>query len=264
MDRIRINQDMLNHFRPHERPFVQRISEQVNRVAERWIPLLTDFLDPRQWQIVQTVARTQGEVQAVSWGGYAGAERQRALLLPPFREAAEEDFALSFLRITPLGNGECLHHGDYLGALTGLGLKRVKLGDIACHKDGADCVVAGEIAAYIRLQLNQVGRLPVHVTEISREHFRPPLIQWVEKEFTVLSLRLDAVAAEGFGLSRSKVMEPLRSGKIQVNWQVITDPAMTIAEGDILSLRGKGRLRVLSLGPKTKKGRTVVRIGKYI
>ncbi|GIM47469.1 putative RNA-binding protein YlmH [Collibacillus ludicampi] len=259
-----MKKDVFMHYRPEERPFIQRVIEFAERTDERQTPMLTDFLDPRQVMIANNIARTMGTVQIYTYGGYEEAERQRALFLPLYWQPDEGDFALAYFRAEIIGDGKTVQHGDYLGALTGLGLKRSKMGDISVYDGGADFVVAQEIADYVRLHLHQVGRMSVRLREIGKEDFRNPNVQYAEKEFTVMSLRLDAVAAEGFGLSRSKIIEPVRSGKVQLNWQVADDPSTPVEEGDVISVRGKGRLRILEIGKTTKKGRTVVRVGKYI
>jgi RNA-binding protein YlmH len=252
------------HYRPEEKPFVQRMMELTKRVSERQSPSLTGFLDPRQVRIASNIALTMGDVAVFADGGYPDAERRRVLFAPDYWQPAAEELELGWLRIEIPGDYVTLKHGDYLGALTGLGLKREKIGDLSVQPDGCDLVVATEAADFLRLHLNQIGRASVLAKPIRKEGFRKPNIQFQEKQFTVMSLRVDAVAAEGFGLSRSKIVDPIRSGKLQLNWQSIQEPSVSVEEGDVISLRGMGRLKVLEIGGQTKKGRTVVKIGKYL
>jgi RNA-binding protein YlmH len=256
--------EVLMHYRPQERPFVDRLIEVVGRVDERQAPFLTDFLDPRQAKIADSIARSAQDVTLHLDGGYEGAERRRALIVPSYWVPEADDFELAFLRIYIPGEYVKLSHGDYLGSLVGLGLKRGKLGDLHVHDDGCDLVVTRDIADYIRLNLAQVGRATVHLTEIGREEMRVSRSEYAVKEFTVMSLRVDAVAGESFGLSRSKVVEPIKSGKLQLNWQTIDNPATMVEEGDVISLRGQGRVKILEVGGQTKKGRTVLKVGKFI
>lgn len=259
-----MSEHIFMHYRPEEKPFVQRLIEIVQRVSDQHAPFLSNFYDPRQVRIANNIARTTGDVIVVSNGGWEAAERRRLLFAPDYYTPETEDMELSWLRIEVPGDYVSLKHGDYLGALTGLGLKREKIGDLSVWDDGCDLVVAREVEDFFRLHLNQVGRASVRVVPISKEEFRPPQVQLAEKQFTVMSLRLDAVAAEGFQLSRSKMVDPIRSGKLQLNWQNVTDPSLPVEEGDIISLRGMGRIKVLEIGGLSKKGRTVVRIGKYL
>jgi RNA-binding protein YlmH len=255
---------VLMHYRPHEHQFVERMIDMVERVDERQSPQLTDFLDPRQARIAENVARTFSDVHLSLQGGHPDAERQRALFVPSYWQVELEDAELTFLRIEIPGEYVKLTHGDYLGALLGLGLKRSKIGDLGTHEHGCDLVVTRDIADYIRLHLTQVGRATVHLTEIRPNQFMYQKAQFAEKDFTVMSLRVDAVAGEAFGLSRTKVTEPIKGGKLQLNWQVIDNPAMSVEEGDVISLRGFGRVKILEVGGLSKKGRTYIKIGKYL
>lgn len=252
------------HYRPHEHQFVERMIDLVERVDDRQSPQLTDFLDPRQAKIAKSILGSFADVMISLQGGHPDAERQRALFVPSYWQVEPEDHELTFLRIEIPGEYVTLSHGDYLGALLGLGLKRGKIGDLSVHGDGCDLVVTRDIADYIRLHLSQVGRAAVHLTEIAPSQFIHKQVQFAEKDFTVMSLRVDAVAGEAFGLSRTKIVDPIRGGKMQLNWQVIDNPAMPVEEGDVISLRGFGRVKIIEVGGLSKKGRTYIKIGKYL
>ncbi|KEO80934.1 RNA-binding protein [Tumebacillus flagellatus] len=255
---------IMMHFRPEERPFVERMIDLAERVDDRQSPSLTDFLDPRQQKIALSVVRRHADVEVRFAGGPQAAERQRALIAPSYWVPEEADFELAFLRIEIPGEFVKLSHGDYLGALVGLGMKRGKLGDLSVSDEGCDIVVSRDMADFVRLHLSQVGRAAVSVREIDRTQFRAVHREFQEKDFTVMSLRLDAVASDAFNLSRTKVVDPIKSGKLQLNWQTVENPATPVEEGDVISLRGHGRVKILEVGGQTKKGRTVIKVGKYI
>lgn len=255
---------VMMHFRPEERPFVERMIDLAERVDDRQSPALTDFLDPRQQKIALSVVRRHADLVITLSGGFHGAERQRALIAPSYWAAEDSEFELAFLRVSVPGDYVKLSHGDYLGALVGLGMKRGKLGDLSVDDEGCDLVVSRDMADFVRLHLNQVGRAAVHIEEIGQDLFKEVRREFQEKEFTVMSLRLDAVASDAFNLSRTKVVDPIKSGKLQLNWQTIENPATVVEEGDVISLRGHGRVRILEVGGQTKKGRTVIKVGKYI
>jgi len=68
------------------------------------------------------------------------------------------------------------------------------------------------------------------------------------------SLRLDAVASAGLGLSRNRMAEQIRAGAVRVNWQVVTSPSRELRCGDRVRLEGRGELEVLEIQP-TKRDR---------
>jgi RNA-binding protein YlmH len=249
------------HFRPEERPFAERVLDWIYRAAEKYQPVQTPFLDPRQQFIVRSLVNREPDIGVWSDGGYEGAERGRMWVLPAHFPPDELPSGLAFLAIRPLSGRE-LKHPDVLGSLLGLGIKREKLGDLLLHPDGCHTVVADELANFIRLQLNRVGRETVSVEEISREDLVIPERDAIVQSITVASLRVDAVCAEGFRLSRSKASQLIKSGKCKVNWKVVDNPAETVAEQDMISLRGFGRLLVGKIDGRTKKGRYWVEVLK--
>src|SRR5690606_31151046 len=84
-----------------------------------------------------------------------------------------------------------------------------------------------------------------------------------EIKATVASLRLDAVAAEGFGMSRTKMVREIKAERVKLNWQPVSNPALAVKEGDVLSLRGRGRVVVAQVVGTTRKGRTSVVLQRY-
>ena len=78
------------------------------------------------------------------------------------------------------------------------------------------------------------------------------------------SLRLDAVCAGMFGLSRTAAAEAIAQGLVSLNYGECLKADAPVRTGDVLSLRGKGKGKVLSAGEnRTKKGRLYVTAGIY-
>lgn len=256
---------VLMHFRPEEHTFVRRMIEMAERAESFGAMQLTDFLDPRQAKITESTSRTIQDIRVHTYGGYEGAERRRAIIAPSYMELEEEDWSLTGLRVQiPTQYGK-VSHGDFLGAMLGLGIKREVLGDISVQEDGCDAIVSKEISEFVRVHLTSVGRLPVSdISIISTNDFRISQSQLEERRFTVMSLRLDAVAAEGFRLSRSKMTPLIDSGKVRLNWTVTENPATPVEEGDMISVKGMGRIRVLEIEGVSKKGRTMIKVGRYL
>jgi len=68
------------------------------------------------------------------------------------------------------------------------------------------------------------------------------------------SLRLDAIASAGFGVSRSKMAAWIRQGRIRVDWAVVTSPSRELQSGERVQLEGRGEL-VLDRVDRTKRDR---------
>lgn len=223
---------------------------------------LTDFLDPRQQVILKSVIGRNEEVNVAFSGGFSEAERKRALILPPY--AGEEDFDLSFVEVVYSSRFAALTHAQLLGALMGTGVDRSKIGDLIVSDGQVQFVCAGEIEPYLRLNLTSVGRTAVSCRTITADRLIHMKENWQNNEGTVSALRLDAVLAELYRLPRSRVSDLISRGLAKVNWQIVEKRDFEIREGDVLSLRGHGRSKIISVQGLTKKNKIRLQYGKLV
>lgn len=70
--------------------------------------------------------------------------------------------------------------------------------------------------------------------------------------------------SSGFGLSRGKASACIKSGKASLNALPCTKPDRTVSEGDVISVRGLGKLELAQVLGTTKKGRTGILIRRYV
>lgn len=252
------------HFRPEERPFAERIAEWSEQCARYHETKRTDFLDPRQANIVSSLVSRFPELSLTLEGGYEGAERKRALIIPEYLTPNQEDAGLELLSISGDTRFLALEHSDYLGALLGLGMKRDKIGDILVHDKGCHLIVAEEISSFIRMQMTKVNRLSVKVETVDWNELIVPEVSMERIEFTVPSMRLDVVAGDVHRLSRAKIAPFIQAGRVKVNWKVTTDASELLKDGDWVSIQGLGRFKVIEVEGPTKKGRLRLKIGKMI
>ncbi|REK76264.1 RNA-binding protein [Paenibacillus paeoniae] len=254
-----------NHFHPEEKPFVDRALEWINRSAMQHELKRTDFLDPRQAQIVEMLANRHPDVQIRLDGGYREAERKRGLIAPDYRDVDDEPMHIAVLEARAAGTTHLeLDHGDFLGALLGLGIKRDRIGDIHVHESFAHIMVTDEIADYLNIHLRQVHRLNVLTDILPLQQLQAVTSKLEELSLTVASMRLDGIVSDVYRVSRTKIVEPIRAGRCRVNWKTEENPSELLKEGDTISLKGLGRFKVLEVDGVTKKGRIRVKIGKFI
>lgn len=248
-----------------DRLFVSRILDKAVRADKYKETACSDFLDPYQAKLVEKVIADAGELNYSFFGGYPGAERTIVFFRPNFMsdEPLDEAANIALIRIK-LNSREELTHRDYLGALMGLGIRREKIGDIIVKDDFCDVVAFSEIAGYIKLNLLKVGNssVDIDIKEVDDIQANQPKIKEISS--TVASLRLDSVASTGFGMSRSKMVDFIKAEKVSLNWEITSSPTRMVKEGDTISIRGKGRVVVESVGRLTKKGRTGIILKKYI
>ncbi|SDC74844.1 RNA-binding protein YlmH, contains S4-like domain [Paenibacillus sp. UNCCL117] len=225
----------------------------------------TDFLDPRQAFILTSLANANLDVHVRFEGGHPDAERRRAIIAPEYRVLEGEDAGIRVISISsPDDSLAELDHGDYMGAILGLGLKRDKIGDIYPRADGCHIVVAAENAEYISIQLNQVHRVHVRTEILPADQLQPSQSRLEELQLSVASLRLDGIASDVYRLSRAKILMPIKAGRCKVNWKQEEDPSKPLKEGDVVSMKGFGRFTLLEVEGLSKKGRHRIRVGKYV
>lgn len=79
----------------------------------------------------------------------------------------------------------------------------------------------------------------------------------------VSSLRLDGVLAAAYRLSRSESAEIIRAGLVKVDHLVCDRVDLAVKEGVLLSVRGKGRVRLVSVDGMTRKQRIGITFFRY-
>ncbi|POD82070.1 putative RNA-binding protein YlmH [Lactiplantibacillus plantarum subsp. plantarum] len=74
-----MNDNLKQHFRDSEAPFIEQVTGWLRQVADQYRPILTAFLNPRQIYIAQTLVNQLDDVRMRASGGFEGAELQRIL-----------------------------------------------------------------------------------------------------------------------------------------------------------------------------------------
>ncbi len=242
---------------PAQRAYLDRFRELARRAAFRGETAFTRFLEPAWEEDARAVARETG-AKVAFFGGHEDAERRIAAFWSDV-EPEEREYPLECLEARWSAKFSSPGHRDFLGALMGLGVVRESLGDIAVLEGRALMIVHRDVAGFVRASLESVGRASVRVESFSGEMQWPaPAGETLTR--TVAQLRLDAVLAAGYNLSREEAQAKIRSGLVKRNHQVELRGDFRLQEGDLLSVRGMGRLILQNVGAQTKKGRIAIRL----
>lgn len=241
-----------------------RVIDQAEQAVKTWGVELSDFLSPPELADVQQMFGRLTEVQLLAWGGYAQAERQRVAIARSDLPLDQSQVSIAALDIAGNFLFDAASHRDFLGALLGTGLVRDKVGDIiVLGERGAQAIVVPELVEFLEMSLTQVRSVPVKTRQIDLGELK--IREPKKKEMTTVeaSLRLDAVASAGFGMSRSKMADLITGGDVRVNWKEITQASHALKAGDLVAIRGKGRLEVGEIAV-TKKDRYRVQLTRYV
>ena len=241
---------------------LKRLRELALRSAHTGRPQFTRFMEPSMMNDARAAANKAG-VSCAFWGGYDGGERVMAAF---YTDDVPTDYPMTELRISWNAKFSNPGHRDLLGAVMGLGLERDATGDIAMGTyRGSPCAylfVTPEMADYVAANLESAGRASVKVeAAFELPKIAPP--EGTELRVTVQNARLDAVLAAGYKLSRAEAQRLISAGLVKLNHVPNLHTDARVGEGDLISARGYGRLRVLSEQGESRRGRLILMLFKY-
>ena len=250
--------------RVENREVVARAIDLAEQAIKTWEIVGTDFLSPPEIAEIKGIFDRLTEVEIIASGGYPQAERQRLGFCRSEMPFEESQVPLAAIQIAGNFLFDPPTHRDFLGAMLGCGIVREKTGDIiVLGEQGAQAIVAPELVEFLETHLDRVRSVPVKTRriELSELKIREPK----KKELTTVeaSLRLDAIASAGFGMSRSKMVDLISSGDVRVNWKEIGQSSHALKAGDLIAIRGKGRLEVGEVAI-TKKERYRINLTRYM
>ena len=241
-----------------------KLWDKINAGIRKNIPANTCFLSPRELEMARFLF---GEPEGLyTFGGYGDAERKMLVYLPEYLEMDalyEEDAPLVCLRAT-FFDGDTPTHRDFLGALMGAGVARETVGDICVGKGSCDFFVTREIAPWLMQNFYSAGRTKFRLSQIPLTEASIPEPEIKEIKDTLASLRLDALISSGFRIGRSLASDYVNAGKAAINGLPCTKSDKTVAEGDKISVRGLGKIKLQQVNGQTKKGRISVVIHRYV
>jgi photosystem II S4 domain protein len=244
--------------------------DRAEQALRTWEPVWSEFLAAEVLEEAQARLGDLAELALESAGGWPQAERRRLCLqrreLARAGDSAGADGApgsgasgtsaapeawapLRGLAIAGNFLFDPAEARDMRQALVAQGASPGAIGDIWIQGDrGAQLVVTPELAQTLDQTTAQVRSVEVHLEALPLEQLQIPA-QRLPRQLTTVeaSLRLDAVASAGFGLSRNRMADLIRSGAVRINWQPVTSPSRELALGDRVRLEGRGELELLEV-----------------
>ncbi len=255
-----------------------------NKAYQREIVTFSDFLNLNELHILHTTPKGLFPSRYKAFGGYDLSERQMIAFLPDalYYTLSENtdrgsltdkgasmpsgwNYPIQAVVIRPLNLrfAEELSHRDYLGSVMNLGVERSKFGDILVKDTEAVIFLCEEIADYIIRNLTRIRHTAVQCERIeNRDISYTP--SFTQVKGTVPSVRLDTVMSVAFPMSRSRLTAYITAGKVFVNGKLITSNGYRLEEGNLISVRGLGRISFDGILSETKKGRYYISVRKFI
>ena len=228
--------------------------ELAEQALRTWEPVWSGFVAPDLREEAERRLGHLSELSMASDGGWPEAERRRLLLRRREIALAEESSARPASDLQGLvvsGNFlfDPAEPGEIRAGLLAAGAEPDDLGDIWLRGDrGGQAVLSAAAAERLDGRTGQVRTVPVQLEAIALSALQLPASRAPRRLSSVeASLRLDAVASAGFGLSRSRMVDLIRGGAVRVNWQAVSSPSRELASGDRVRLEGRGELEILEI-----------------
>ncbi|MGT2933036.1 YlmH family RNA-binding protein [Streptococcus catagoni] len=249
------NKEIFQHFHPDEFSFIEKMSDFIIRVENTYLIQVTEFLNPRQIEILKILVSASGNKCYASTDLY-GTEYGRVIIAPDYYELNEDDFDIALIEIKYNAKFNQISHGQILGTLINeLGIKRSLLGDILIEDGYAQIFINRKHLSYFLGNITKIARTSVSLKEVSLDQMIKPVKDEETIDITVSSLRVDRLLASVLKLSRSQSMKLIQSEKVKVNYRTGIRSSDILSVGDLISVRGFGRFKLLKDNGYSKNGK---------
>ncbi len=240
---------------------LKSLENAAKLAGEKGLVRFSRFLDPAQAVQAARYAKVYGAKLSL-WGGYEGAERVIACFSPYDEQINEGEYPIVCLHSRFSDKFCSVSHRDLLGSFMSLGLTRSCLGDIIIV--GADIYLFAhdQAADFIAQSMVSAGKTPLHLRVLEEIPVMPDP-EGTRFSAVVSSLRLDGVIAAAYRLSRSESAELIRAGLVKVDHVICEHVDALVKENTLFSIRGKGRVRLLSVDGMTRKQRIGITFFRY-
>lgn len=264
----------------------KRLAELADRSWRNSICCFSDFVTAADRAAFIGAGLDRSPCGVRFFGGYSEAERVMIGFGTESVLGWEEPFPVANILISPRAPkfAEDLAHRDFLGALMNLGIERDRMGDLILARKAAageaseeGQKMSGEIVPahsalvfaeadlsdFICTSLTRVRHTDVDCSVITDVPavFVPEVLP---EDFVISSVRLDALVARVFGLSRGRAAALFSEGRVFVDGRAENRTDFEPAPEAVISVRGSGKFRYTGVLGETKKDRVRVAVEKFV
>ena len=138
------------------------------------------------------------------------------------------------------------------------------IGDIIVTNNGAEIIIAKEIEKFLLNDLTLLTRFQ----KAKIEKIELDDISYIKPETKIMkinipAMRLDAIVAEIIHSSRNEAQKVIDEERVFINFKEEISYSKKIEENDIITVRGKGRFRIIKIAGTTKSGRLNVEVETF-
>ena len=243
----------------------KRFLELARKSYNSGIFTFTDFLGLAEQSAFSEIKREISGIPYTAFGGAEGAERVMIRFGSEEELGYELPFPIRTVKAEPASQrfADKLTHRDFLGAILNLGIERKCVGDIVI-KDNVGYIFAREdIAEFIASELTRAKHTELR-TSITDELPKGELYRTETRHIQANGERLDAIVAKVFSLSREDAQRLFLKGLVFVSGRCVENTSYIPKQGEIISVRGLGRMIYRGCDSLTKKGKMNISLEVYL
>ncbi len=151
----------------------KRLIDKIEIVIKNHIIVSTDFLDPYEIRIAESILNKFDTINYKIDGGYINCERSIIYIYPSYLHEIKED-EISLLSYK---NDNNYTHRDILGSLIGLKIERKKIGDIVLDDDCFFIFIKSELHDFVKTNLEKVSKYNIYCID---KEFQEPKKEYIE------------------------------------------------------------------------------------
>lgn len=236
------------------------LSRITDACCKNFKPQFFDFYDEVFQQKIADTIKHSG-VPYLFFGGHPDAERKMLCIYPDYLSSEDLEwpiFAIEFEKVMPID------HRNVLGELMHLGITRESIGDIDVGDEKVQIIMHQRLQEFMWINFNQIKGREIRTTIKTSQQIESFEKNYKRLSVVVASNRIDGIINKIWGFSRQNSLVLIKQGKLRVNYVEIYKNDFRLKSGDILSLRGKGKAKIISMDERTKKGNIRLEVDRYI
>ncbi len=227
---------------------------------KNYMPQFFDFYDEAMQMKITRKLQYSGEPYCF-FGGMADAGRKMLCIYPDYCEASDLEWPILAMRFQ---TDASVGHRNILGELMGLGITRECIGDINVEEGEVQIIFTAHLRDFLMMNFTRVKGQVIKPIFCGISEIKNYVPRFKRMTLVAASDRLDGIINKIWGFSRQDSLTYIKQRRVRVNYEEIEKNDYRIKEGDVISLRGKGKARVIELGGQTKKGNLRLIVDRYI
>lgn len=246
---------------------INRIESAARDCESKSRPYFTRFLTESEQAQLKNIRFPEG-LSVLFFGGSGNITPARQCLgiIPSFFAQSEDELSDMFpITAVVFTFRRCdeVSHREILGTLMGLGIERDTIGDIYITEGKAAVFATDKMARYIADNVLKIGKTGVRCS--LGLDFELPKRSFELMNYSVASLRLDNIVKCAACCGRTAAADKfIKPQLVQVNSVICDNVSHILKQGDIISIRGKGKFVLDSIGETGRKGNIHISVKKYI